>query len=423
MDKSLAIKKNKNSATLTFSYSVIEKIARILALIGILFLSISPTLNGLLFVAALLTLFSGNIREKWKMIIQNKMYYFVFLLTGLFFLGALYNTHGFIIGLKGFYKYLIHFTIMTLLLPLFIDAKWRRWAINLLIASTLLISVVLYWPFIGINVNHTIASIEFSVLLAFTTYLLLHKLCEQKIQIYRMIDAALILYFFYAVYFLNYERTGMLVLLILLCLFTWQRLQWQGLLLGLLTVTALVTILWSTSSTFHSRVSKGIHELMNYSHSYKSSLGLRIYFAQQSLHLIKQHPIGLGTGLFTKGSDSIHHHRKNIGTTLNNYRLNPENTYFHIALQIGWLGLLVFIGLLIMQYYETRYLPPSEKYLTQGLIITLIVSSFFIIAFYLNRTAVFYSTFSAIFFAARFNTNKKLLTHYMHQYPIDNKQK
>ena len=48
-----------------------------------------------------------------------------------------------------------------------------------------------------------------------------------------------------------------------------------------------------------------------------------------------------------------------------------------VGVQLGVVGLLVYLGFLASQYYLSKKLPYQEKYVAQGLLLTLIITSLF----------------------------------------------
>ncbi len=48
-----------------------------------------------------------------------------------------------------------------------------------------------------------------------------------------------------------------------------------------------------------------------------------------------------------------------------------------ISVQLGLLGLLIYLGFLASQYYYAKKLPNKEKWLAQGVLLSLIVTSLF----------------------------------------------
>ena len=80
--------------------------------------------------------------------------------------------------------------------------------------------------------------------------------------------------------------------------------------------------------------------------------------------------MGHGTGSFTKEYQRIVSN-ESVATG------NPHNEFFMISIQLGFLGLLVYLGFLASQYYYSKKLPNTEKWLAQGLLLSLIVTSLF----------------------------------------------
>ena len=56
---------------------------------------------------------------------------------------------------------------------------------------------------------------------------------------------------------------------------------------------------------------------------------------------------------------------------------NPHNEYLLIAVQLGLLGFVSYLGFLGSQYWVSRSLPRQEKWLAQGLLLTLMSTSLF----------------------------------------------
>ena len=385
--------------------SKVDLLARYLILIGIFFIPLSPTFSGLITVGSILTLFGGQLREKFHLIFQYKMNYIVILLMVLFTIGVFYNPYGWREGLHHVHKYYATFVVLFLSLPLFLEAQWRRKAVNTLIASAI-ISGIIYctqkyhlvpWQLLlHKDFSGLLNSIVYSIFIAFSCFVLLNRLFdEQRFRFYYLLA---FLFLTFLLFFVNYERTGMLVFLALVVLFGYQRFGIKGLLLGCFTSALLFLFFYSTSHTMRQQVQKGVVEAQLHKVSDTTSIGLRLTFLKYGLQLVKAHPFfGMGTGLYTVG---IGHFQHKVDDTLNNGRVNPENSYLHIALQIGIVGLAVFLLWIATQINASRYLPTYEQRLVQGLIVTMVISNFCIIAFYLNGTSLLYASFLAIFFAS-----------------------
>jgi len=93
----------------------------------------------------------------------------------------------------------------------------------------------------------------------------------------------------------------------------------------------------------------------------ESSMGQRYTFWEYSIKLIAEKPLlGHGTGSFAKEYERIAHNEHLITK-------NPHNEFLMISVQLGLLGLLIYLGFLANQYYCAKKLPNEEKWLAQGL--------------------------------------------------------
>ncbi|MFI3223197.1 MAG: O-antigen ligase family protein, partial [Methylococcaceae bacterium] len=56
---------------------------------------------------------------------------------------------------------------------------------------------------------------------------------------------------------------------------------------------------------------------------------------------------------------------------------NPHNEFLMISVQLGAVGLFIYLGFLASQYFLSKRLPHQEKCVAQGLLLTLIITSLF----------------------------------------------
>ena len=100
-------------------------------------------------------------------------------------------------------------------------------------------------------------------------------------------------------------------------------------------------------------------------------MGLRYTFWQQSLQLLHEQPIlGHGTGSF---SDAYQHVNADVDASTK----NPHNEFLMIAVQWGWLGLLMYLGFLFSQPLSALSLQKTERFYAQGLWVSLLIYSLF----------------------------------------------
>jgi O-antigen ligase len=99
---------------------------------------------------------------------------------------------------------------------------------------------------------------------------------------------------------------------------------------------------------------------------------IRYAFWENSLKLVTEKPwLGHGTGSFAKEYQRVSGGKLGVKTS------NPHNEFLLIAVQFGLFGFVIYSGFLLSQYHCSRKLPDAEKWLAQGLLLTLIITSLF----------------------------------------------
>lgn len=214
--------------------------------------------------------------------------------------------------------------------------------------------------------------ITHSIFISFFAFFCAHKGYNGKR--YAKLYWALFTLCMYNLFFIVEGRTGQLIAVSLVLLFGVQRFTKKMFLITVLAMAILLG-LFLTFSDKATRINEGFASTQAYlqAHPEKAevSMGLRFTFWKYSLKLISEKPLlGHGTGSFTKEYQRIVSN-ESVATG------NPHNEFFMISIQLGFLGLLVYLGFLASQYYYSKKLPNTEKWLAQGLLLSLIVTSLF----------------------------------------------
>jgi len=386
------------------------RVATILTLVVICSLVLSPALNGLIVVAMLLVLFSGNLKNRIRLVLHYKMCYLALLLIIMLAIGVTYNNFSLLEAWNVFLKYSYKLLIPIILMPLFIGDKWRKYALRCLIISVFVISILvvihLYliekcFPAYSISAISSLVgslSIVWSLYIAFTCFVLLNKIIDNYRFKISYVYGAMLLWLLYCLYFINIKRTGMLVFFALVCLAMVQRIGWKSFLYLTIGAPLLAILLFYASPKVHQATNVTVHDLKNYYAKnqpvsvHESSVGLRLDFLKNSWKLVKQRPIfGFGTGSFPYAYHTVDKEG----------RLNePSNSYVHLTVQIGFVGLAIFMLWLLVQLWETRLLPQTERYLAQGIILSFMITSCFVSGFLRQQIALLYFIFLTVFFAA-----------------------
>ena len=125
-----------------------------------------------------------------------------------------------------------------------------------------------------------------------------------------------------------------------------------------------------------------------------SSMGRRYMYWRYSLKQIAEKPLMVHvTGSFAKEYQRVA--SSEIFVTK-----NPHNEYFLISIQLGFFGLLIYLGFLASQYYYVKKLPDKEKWLGQGILLSLIVTSLFNSPLFDNAEGHWFASMIALCYAS-----------------------
>lgn len=181
------------------------------------------------------------------------------------------------------------------------------------------------------------------------------------------------------VWFAVQGRTGYVVMAVLLLWLAYSRWSIRGLAAAALGLAVLLTAAYQWAPVFQMRVGQAVEEARDYrvqSNPNETSIGYRLHFWKRSAQWLAQHPLlGAGTGAWgeafyeaTAGDAPYLHNRSNN---------HPHNEYVHLAVQLGPLGLALFVALLVVAFRRARLLPGEYAALAQGFVIAFAVASMF----------------------------------------------
>ncbi|MGD9109000.1 MAG: O-antigen ligase family protein [Gammaproteobacteria bacterium] len=373
----------------------IDYLALGLVFLAILTLPFSPALSSAAIIAAILNLISGKFKQNIHKIFNYKMQYISLLLVTMLAIGITYNHFNLNYAIKIFMKYSDKLLLPPLLVASFNTAKLRQIALNCFIIGVFCSSFLFTSQ---AHITHY-DPIAWSMLIAFACFLLVHKIINNRKFWLHILYGVIFLWLVFDLYFINIERTGMLIFFVLMALTLIQKLKWKGVLYAIIIIPMIFASICFLSPKACDRImqiKRSIHELY-YSHNQKTSTGTRIIFLKTSLGLIKRKPLfGYGTGSFPYIYDTTHAVTAEEGQPL----WDPHNSFVHLAVQIGLVGMIIFMLWLITQFFEARSLPLFERYLAQGLIITFTINSCTVDALLIHRSALFYVLFISVLFGA-----------------------
>lgn len=320
---------------------------------------------------------SGNFLVSVEFLKQNKIILFAILLFGYFFIGVFYSSaisHDAILGLNKYRELLLIFILPALLQSEY--ARIQMWNVFAFASAvTLLGSYLIYFGALNYiqESDPTIKSrITHSIFISFFSFYCIHKFIQQD----KYKTAYLVLFFLsvFNLFFMVSGRTGQLIFMALMLLFSIQQLTRKNALLfiGIGVFFLLMAICFSDK---FGRIYDGILESQNYLQSgqggNETSMGLRLSFWKNSLKIIAENPwFGHGTGSYM-----IEYGKVMAKTEV--LSANPHNEYLMIAVQLGIPGLLLFLAFLYSQYHYSLKLKNQDKWLAQGILVSLVITGLF----------------------------------------------
>ncbi|MGR9087792.1 MAG: O-antigen ligase family protein, partial [Gammaproteobacteria bacterium] len=337
--------------------------------------------SGLL---GLLWLFSGRIRTLPATVRRHPAAAWSLLLLLTLLIGCGYGDTAQEEAVSVLKKYRELFFI-PVLIPFFSSARYRVRAWTAVMAASVLSLLISYFMYFGFFNAASIqdpslkSRITHSILMAYFAFFCLHRAVDNPRFVwgYSLLAAAAIINLFFIVE----GRTGQLIFLVLVFLFGFQRFALKGRMATMLVMVAGLGLFMMYSNKAE-RINEGVSNTQEYlqdrGEKKVSSMGQRYTFWKYSIQLIAEKPIfGHGTGSFAREYQRIAEGERFLAQ-------HPHNEFLFIGAQLGVLGLISYLGFLISQFYESRRLPMREKWLLQGLLAALVITSLFNSTFYVH---------------------------------------
>ena len=172
-------------------------------------------------------------------------------------------------------------------------------------------------------------------------------------------------------FYITPGRTGWGLCLALIAFFFIRRRSWRWLLTGLVILTALMVVIWQSSSIVSARCREFIYETHHYQPgASRTSMGQRYDWWHNAYDLFRESPwLGKGVGSFPSEQRRLVNALRQPTT----YTDNPHNEYLFFAEQTGIAGLLLFLALLGTPVIEAvqRGLPPNDCRLIEGTVLAM----------------------------------------------------
>ncbi|MDC0963509.1 O-antigen ligase family protein [Candidatus Pseudothioglobus singularis] len=362
--------------------------------------------NLIIVIICLLWLFSGDYKSKYSQIVNSKL-----LLASIFFfslhvIGLLW-TEDIAWGLHIIHK-MWYFLLLLPALYTIVQKEYIKYYISaflLAITFTEIASYLVWFEIIEPFKNATVENptpfmshVSYNPILTLAIYLVLHEIFFNK----KITNLVFTLYGFFSLsmsinMFITGGRAGQVAFFVMLSILIFQVFDKQRI-KSLITIFIVVPVIFSTayqvSNLFQDRVNIAIAELVNYSNTAYTSVGLRLTYTINSFEVIKKYPIlGIGTGDFP-----VEYSRVNqINTPTLPNSTNPHNMYILILMQLGLVGL---ISMLAIFYYQIKFSYNSSNKLIRDtgltlplIFLVLMLSDSYLLGHYTTLVFVFFSSF------------------------------
>jgi O-antigen ligase len=367
-----------------------------------------PVATSLLSLFSILTLIlwllSGKYRDLPLLIKNNSLVFLAILLFILFILGMSYTSANFSEALSYLKKYrelLFIPIVISLLQDKPIVKKRCETAFLFGCIFLLLTSYCLYFSIIPAAKfgNSILFHITHSFFMSILAFYAAHKSIDSQLKKFKSLWILIFILCVFNMFYIAPGRTGMLVFIFLMILLFLQRLSALKLLLSLVVLTLLVLATYITSDNFSARSKLAFKEIQSYEYgASRSSLGMRFDWWIDSLALIKEKPIlGHGTGSFTTEHEKFISGSKIMKTD------NPHNEFLLIGVQLGLVGVTVFILLFISQLLCSFKLEKPDKLFAQGVLIAMVIGCTMNSFLFDSHQGHFWAILSAVYFSTHPN--------------------
>lgn len=347
-----------------FGYS--EQIAVFFLALGTFFLALSPLLSrNSLILAAIFSLLAGHWRDACYVAGRLRFIQWSVVLIVLLVFSLSYSIASLKHGLTGLFHY-TKFLYIPFLLPLISSLTLQKRIIYCLISSAIVASILIllaHWDILSISLfryssvlfgrqpeGYLVNPIPASVILAFAFYFSLDFFLREKRKIHFLLIA---IFLFLSLFAVNSERTGCFIAIILLIFLLFRYTTAKNWIWPLVMVLLVSFLSYQFFPSFQYRVNDLVSNFSTKPKSQDTSIGLRIQFALNSFKIIQEHPLlGVGVGSFPKAYKKTGGKVVVANTLLN----DPHNAYLLIAVQLGIIGLIVYVLILLSVWIEIKKL-------------------------------------------------------------------
>jgi len=351
-------------------------------------------------LAVLFWILSGQFLKLPEILKTSPVSLVAILLFFLFLIGLLYSPAELGDGLSNLKKYreLVFFPIVISLL------RGKRWAqvsaengflagciVLMLVSFGMSLSLITSDRFGDSLVYHITHSFFMAILIFWSA----HRAANSRQDRYFWLFIAIVALF--NITFIAPGRIGMLVLVFLGVLYCIQRFSFKKQMAGFLLLSILSTALYFSSGNISSRISGAIDEIQTYEQgSSRSSMGMRLDWYNNCLVLFKERPVfGYGTGGFEVAHDKLIKGTKIKPTD------NPHNEYLFIAVQLGGVGLFLYLLLLLTEILSSLKMEKQNRWILQGVVVSMAIGCLLNSFLYDSLQGHYFAFLSAVLLSGR----------------------
>lgn len=350
------------------------------------FIPVSVALdNILLLLATVGWLLSGDLSHKLREIRYHPVAMASTLFAAVMTLGMTWSIQP-IGAMRESIVEILRYVLLGVLLTIFADERIRARATSAFLASSVLILALSYLLWLGLlpaipgikgDVDYPVVfkyHITHNILMAIAGGIFLLRAFESQRGV-RSIYAVLTGLTAFNIFFMIPGRTGQIAFAAALLYVAFSRMKWVGFAAASAMLATVVVSAWLLpSSVPHQRAERAIAEAYAWqpdqAQAQTSSIGMRLEFYRNTLAMIGNRPLlGTGTGSFQSAYEA------HVANTPMVVAAHPHNAFLLVAAELGMVGLIVLLGLLLVQWQSAGRLPGfTQVVAARSLLIVYIVS-------------------------------------------------
>lgn len=298
---------------------------------------------------------------------------------------------------------------IPILMGLFKHKQWNSGVVKALILGCTLVSMLgaLNWItglFYQLMPNHSINRIEypfgtldFAMILA-VFFALFRAYDKKRFNPFYSINFIWLSFF---ILFINQERTVIVLYLLITTLFIFLHFNKKARWMLIIALALFSFLAFKTSPTMHNRVLDTMSAIQKYAKGDpRTSMGLRLHFIEKSYQLWKEAPlIGHGTGSFPSQYFKLQTYGPDGLPISNQNRLDqPHNDIAFLAVQLGLLGIVVYLIFLSLLFARTKSFSRARKIEGRVFIFIVLVAGLPITLFFYSLNTYLLAIFIALLF-------------------------